>query len=293
LSGSSIEGVRPSTWQRAYRRARGHSWPIDAEVSRPPVCPPGWSIAPPDFVGVGVQRAGTSWWFSLLQQHPLVEGPDRLPKELHFFDRFWQQACDSDTLANYSRFFARPPGRLAGEWTPRYMHDAWVPPLLAKAAPEVKILTILRDPIDRYISGLAFDLSRGAPVHPLIACDAFARGLYGSQLSHLLRFFERERILVLQYEQCVIATQRELGKTFRFLGVDNVAAQQIPASRVVNPTFRSKPQLTPAQTNDLVEAYEDDVLALAQSFPEIDLELWPKFRYLSGTGRPSAIGDSS
>ena len=59
------------------------------------------------------------------------------------------------------------------------MYDAWVPPLLAKAAPDAKILTILRDPVDRYISGLAFNLSRGAPVHPLVASDAFARGLYG------------------------------------------------------------------------------------------------------------------
>ena len=192
-----------------------------------------------------------------------------------------------EALADYARNFARPAGHLAGEWTPRYMYDAWVPPLLAKAAPDAKVLTILRDPVDRYISGLAFNLSRGAPVHPLIASDAFARGLYGQQLSHLLRFFDTASVLVLQYERCVIDTQSELERTFRFLGVDDVVAQQNPASRIVNPTYGSKPQLSEAQIDDLVEAYEDDVLALNEAFPEIDLELWPKFRHLTGTSRPS------
>ena len=35
-----------------------------------PPCPPGMTIGPPDFVGVGVPKAGTSWWFSLILAHP-------------------------------------------------------------------------------------------------------------------------------------------------------------------------------------------------------------------------------
>ena len=36
----------------------------------PPKVPPGWRTGPPDFVGVGVQRAGTTWWFAELRRHP-------------------------------------------------------------------------------------------------------------------------------------------------------------------------------------------------------------------------------
>ncbi|MBA3795881.1 MAG: hypothetical protein H0X20_01485, partial [Chloroflexi bacterium] len=50
--------------------------------------PPGFVIGPPDFVGVGAQKAGTTWWFRLIEAHPGVyQSPDQRP-ELHFFDRF-------------------------------------------------------------------------------------------------------------------------------------------------------------------------------------------------------------
>ena len=37
----------------------------------------------------------------------------------------------------------------------RYMHDYWSVPLLAEAAPDTKVLAILRDPVERYRSGAA------------------------------------------------------------------------------------------------------------------------------------------
>jgi hypothetical protein len=30
-----------------------------------------WVVGPPDFVGVGTQRSGTTWWWQLLCDHPL------------------------------------------------------------------------------------------------------------------------------------------------------------------------------------------------------------------------------
>ena len=40
-----------------------------------PECPPGWRTGPPDFVGVGAQRSGTTWWYRLLLDHPRIELP--------------------------------------------------------------------------------------------------------------------------------------------------------------------------------------------------------------------------
>jgi len=52
----------------------------------PPPPPPGFVTGPPDFVGVGAQKAGTTWWFRLIEAHPGVyHDPDQRP-ELHFFD---------------------------------------------------------------------------------------------------------------------------------------------------------------------------------------------------------------
>ena len=37
----------------------------------PPALLPGESVGPPDFVGVGFQKAGTSWWYELVVDHPV------------------------------------------------------------------------------------------------------------------------------------------------------------------------------------------------------------------------------
>ena len=41
----------------------------------PPDVPPGWELLPPDFVGVGTMKSGTSWWWSILASHPDVASP--------------------------------------------------------------------------------------------------------------------------------------------------------------------------------------------------------------------------
>ena len=73
---------------------------------------------PPDFVGVGAQKCGTSWWYSLIAAHPGVHDPQGFDKEARFFCEPGPHDLDA-----YRRLFARPPGLLAGEWQP---HDAVV-----------------------------------------------------------------------------------------------------------------------------------------------------------------------
>jgi sulfotransferase family protein len=288
---SLIEGVPTPSWQRFRRRIRGRAWPTDIGPPAPPVCPPGWEVAPPDFVGIGVQRAGTSWWFDLLVKHPQVESPNGRRKELHYFDEYWRKQFDEGARLDYRSYFPRPPGHVAGEWTPRYVHDGWTPPLLAEAAPQAKILIILRDPIDRYLSGLTFALSRGATLNPVVASDAFTRGLYTEQLKRVARHFDKAQLLVLQFERCVEAPQEQLSRTFAFLGVDD--QKVAPSATRVNASYRRKPDLRQLEIDRLVQGYEDDVLALARDFPEIDLQLWSHFRHLGSAVAGSRRAGSS
>ena len=124
---------------------------------RPPPWPRDWVLGPPDFVGVGVQRAGTTWWYRLLCDHPSIQRTRG--KEAHFFDGYFgREFSDLDAEA-YHRLFPRPRGSLIGEWSPRYLHDFWTPALLRRAAPEAKILVLLRDPLQRYQSGLRHELA--------------------------------------------------------------------------------------------------------------------------------------
>lgn len=261
--------------------ARKLRWPQRVD-RRPGSAPDGWRTGPPDFIGVGVMKAGTSWWFRLMTGHPDVlagRTTAGTKKELHFFDRFCDDPFQPTDVEDYARFFARPPDRatMCGEWTPRYMFDYWTPPLIKRAAPQAKLLVLLRDPVDRYVSGLTHDRSRGAPQHPLVAEDQFARGFYGRQLHRLRQSFERERILVLQYERCRQDPLAELERTFRFLGL--ALPDKAPeTSQQVNLARGERFVLSDHLRDALVKEYAQDVSWLISEFPEVEVSLWPNFR---------------
>ena len=76
------------------------------------------------------------------------------PASEHIFDLRGGANTPSVDARRYHAFFPRPVGGKAGEWTPRYMVDFWTPALLREAAPSAKILVMLRDPFERFCSGV-------------------------------------------------------------------------------------------------------------------------------------------
>src|ERR1700689_141770 len=83
----------------------------------PPGCPAGWRGGAPDFIGVGTMRSGTSWWHYLISRHPDVARVKSRDKELHYFDQF--ALGGTPDPHEYHKYFPRPAGQIAGEWTPR------------------------------------------------------------------------------------------------------------------------------------------------------------------------------
>jgi hypothetical protein len=248
-----------------------------------PACPAGWRTGAPDFVGVGAQRSGTTRWFDLIVAHPEIEAPPATRKELHYFDRFHGGGFTAADAAGYSAYFPRPEGRLTGEWTPVYMAAPWVPAMLAAAAPHARLLVLLRDPVERYLSGLQrhhrIALATEEPLKAVAPLDAFMRGLYHAQLRLLLAHFERSRVLVLQYERCVRDPRGELRRTYEFLGVRDL--EFLPDLQAHPNRQADKPELQADARRALVEAYATDVGALAHDFPEIDVSLWTNFAGLA------------
>ena len=249
----------------------------------PPMLGPGEVAGPPDFVGIGVQKAGTTWWYELILSHPDVSSRHDIHKERHFFDRFGSRAFGTSDISNYQGWFPRRPGTRSGEWTPDYFHCAWVPPLLRLSAPDARLLLLLRDPVDRFFSGLAHQKRAGLRCDGGVIADAFERGMYHRSLTRWQEHFAADQILVLQFEQCVSDTNGELGRTFEFLGLSKYA--------VVPPESAARPRQAPARRQydedvraRLVDLYTPDVVALAAQQPDIDLSLWPSFAHLAGEG---------
>lgn len=240
----------------------------------PPELGPGERAGPPDFVGVGVQKAGTSWWYELIADHPEVSAPTGFPKELHYLSRFGVEPFGAEEVDRYRGWFPRRSGTIAGEWTPDYLGYPWVAPLLARAAPQTKVLVILRDPVERFRSGLSFRLSQGAPDSEATVADAIRQGFYARCLSRYLDHFAVDQLLVLQFERCVSDPEGQLAATYRFLGLGDHRPADLRRPVNVSGTKRT---IDPQARRRLAELYRPDVARLVSMVPGIDLSLWPNF----------------
>jgi hypothetical protein len=196
-------------------------------------------------------------------------------------------------VRRYHAHFPRADGTLRGEWTPRYLYDPWTPPLLARAAPDAKLLVMLGDPVERYRDRLARARREADPEEDeLYMADAIGRGRYATQLRRLWAIFDRERTLVLQHERCRADPRGEYARTLRFLGVDArfvprrlrapraraAAAGALRAARVIRPAERAP--LWPDIEADLHAELDDEMREAAELVPELDLALWPAFARL-------------
>jgi hypothetical protein len=265
----------PGSVQRTVLHAGGRYAPWeDGFDFTPPSPDPGEVTGPPDFVGIGAQKAGTTWWFGLLASHPGVAHRDDIHKERHFFDRFAARSFGPADREGYHGWFPRQPGMATGEWTPDYLHQAWVPPLLAEAAPQARLLVLLRDPVERFRSGLAHHRGHRGTLTADVYADALSRGFYGRALGEWSRYFPQEQIFVLQYERCVRDPLGELQRTYRFLDLPPFVPDEV--TQRVNPR-RAQLVLPDDARQRLRELYAADVVDLAASTPDVDPGLWPNF----------------
>jgi hypothetical protein len=262
-----------------------------------PECPPGWRLGPPDFVGVGAQRCGTSWWYrGTMRSHPGVVRVAKPGKELHYFDRFWAGEAPDDFVERYHALFPRPPGAITGEWTPRYMVDFWSMRLLREAAPDARLLIMLRDPIERLRSGIQRERmladEAGAPFELAHLSEAVYRGLYYEQIRGVLELYPREQVLILQFERCLADPFAEMRRTQEFLGLEPLDELPDKLRRHKRPPG-TKPDLSAARVDELRRRFHDDVAHLAGLCPELDLELWPNFAAVEPTVPPAPVAGTA
>lgn len=228
-------------------------------------------------MGIGVQKAGTTWWFGLLCAHPGVFHRPGNHKERHYFARYATDAFTTADIEQYHAWFARPPGLVAGEWTPDYLYQPWVRPLLIEAAPEARFILMVRDPVERAVSGVAHTEGDPSSHHGSVLAEAVARGFYAAALRPWSAEITGGRMLVLQYEACVADPATQLARTYRFLGLDD-SFQPATLHDLESPTVASKVTLAPDARRRLVDLYRDDVRDLTTLVPDLDLQLWPNFK---------------
>ena len=244
------------------------------------------------FVGIGAPKCGTTWWQTLINEHPMIT-PNQLfnktpSQELMYFPHFSYKGISDEIKATYKKTFRREPGKICGEFTTHYLQDPHCIEYLSDTAPDAKIIVILRNPIDRTISHLNHALkSRTKNLNireeklpffktfSLIPIVYFySHYLHG--LKELLKYFPRDNILILQYEKNIKDPVSEIQKTYQFLGVDS---SFIPndIERIINRKGYTieKPEIE--ERKRIRDYFFEEVMEIKELFPEIDLKYWEGF----------------
>jgi Sulfotransferase family len=215
----------------------------------------------PDFLIIGAPKAGTTALHAALATHPvLYMSPVKEPK---FFlnagpppsrgggpgdiqtwrEHVWRRE-------DYEALFAgAPPGHLRAESTPFYLYDHAAQRRIRDLIPNVAMIAMLRDPVERAHSNWAHLWSAGLdPIGDFVkACADEDRrvaagwaqfwhytrlGRYGEQLEHLYTVFPKEQVLVLRYRDLVDAPVQTLDQICAFLGVEQGIVTEVPRENV-------------------------------------------------------------
>lgn len=214
----------------------------------------------PSLIIVGAQKAGTTYLFHQLAQHPNVATP--LTKELHFFDDNYSRGLDW-YLGHFPR--SDEGSLLTLEASPGYVFHPHALHRLAKDLPGARVVVLLRDPTKRAYShflherrlgfeqlddfGAALDIEeeRIAPdlerlvSHPEETGFAWrhfsymARGEYLEQIRRCHEVFGKDRVLILRSEQMFADPRAALATTIEFAGLpawvpDELAPNDMSAS---------------------------------------------------------------
>jgi hypothetical protein len=177
----------------------------------------------PDFIVIGAMKSGTSSLHSYLAQHPHVVTSE--PKETDFFVKDRSEA----KAERYASLFRDAPSdAAAGESSPNYTKAhlfPGIPQRIHAACPDVHLIYLVRDPVDRVVSHYQHELHRGREKRPFLEAletkDKYlATSRYAWQLDHYLEVFPPQQLLVVTTSGLAQRPQAVLGDIFRFLGVD-------------------------------------------------------------------------
>ena len=189
-----------------------------------------------NFIVAGVQKGGTTALFDYLSDDRAY----RLSKvkEIHFFDDESVDWASPDYDAYHAQFDWTDPTAIRGEATPIYLYWPRSLERIAAYNPAMRLIVMLRDPVERAWSHWRMETARGAETEPFAWCirqgrqrlfkakpwgvhrefSYVERGFYGEQLERLYSFFPREQVLVLQAGELRADPGAVLDQVGRFLG---------------------------------------------------------------------------
>lgn len=176
----------------------------------------------PTFLFIGPDKSGSTWLHDILSGHPQCFVPRS--KDLYFFDRYYDRGLDWYC----SQFRGAPNSAVAiGEISHDYLFSRDAAKRIRRHLPRVKLLTCLRDPIDRTMSQYLYMRRNGLTRKPLRdALEEFpflvTNSLYHRHLSVYFELFPESQIKILLFDDLKTSPRGFAADVFDTLDIDFV-----------------------------------------------------------------------
>ncbi|HET7394821.1 MAG TPA: sulfotransferase domain-containing protein, partial [Gammaproteobacteria bacterium] len=182
------------------------------------------------FLGIGAQKAGTTWLAKWLSMHPEVHMP---VKEIHFWDH---PPFSPARLIRYKNRFESSTKKAHGEITPKY---AILPldtiKLIHDNFPKLRIIYILRNPIERAWSQVRMEYARrmykdnASPsdmstdwfIEHMLSEESISRGSYTNCIRNWLTYFSRDQLRIFIYEKDLAMPRKMLAECCQHLEIND------------------------------------------------------------------------
>ena len=199
-----------------------------------------------DIIIAGTQKCGTSSLHMMLEQHPKIvsHGGGQWPYFLH----------EDDYLDQYRKFMSATfrsdnSGKLLLSRDTSVSASSIALSRLVKITPHIKIILMIRNPIDRAYSAYTFAQSKQYEVEAtfeegLIKSERFLDdinkylvrnyiplGFYHQTMKRMETYFSESQCLVLKAEDLKSRPNETLGKVFDFLHLENFSIEPMEVNR--------------------------------------------------------------
>ena len=199
----------------------------------------------PDFLVIGAKRCGTTSLYEYLGQHPCIKKSshdnigffnDNFHLGIDFYKSFFPTIFEKKKIIQKNKKF------MTYDVTPFYIYHEQTPKRIHQILPNIKLIVILRNPVDRSYSNYflgdqqktfeeliadekkilnKIDKNNVDEYYDFVHTSMLARGFYAEQLETWYKIFPKNQILIIKSEDFAIQTNKIMNEIFNFLGLEN------------------------------------------------------------------------
>jgi hypothetical protein len=195
------------------------------------------------FAGIGASKSGTSWVSACLAEHPEVYMPPTNHNKLNYFSHDSRYRKD---LSNFWPDYAPRDTKLrVGEFTPNYYVFPNAISRLRYHFPSIKLILILRNPMDRILSQYKFYLLKMKNENILNFLNAveskhnyidyIEKSLYAKHISSIWSIVSKKNLFVAKYDNICDQPEIYIKNLYSFINVDSSYLPSV-LYRKINPT---------------------------------------------------------